>query len=240
VSASTLWVTGVATLLGGLVRGAAGFGGALVMVPLLATVSVPAAAVSLVLVIESAGYVDMLRHRGREIDWRAITPLTAAAIVTVPIGVYGITHFSVPLMTRVIAVCVMASALVLMSGWRYARTPVLPVTLGVGAVSGLLEGVAGVPGPPVALFLYGGPQSARTVRDNLVGYFLVLDLLTLAAFALQGSVTREVLWLAAPSLPLSLLANWGGVRLSSVLPDAVLRRIALGLILAAGMGLLLA
>ena len=237
--APTLWVTGIAALLGGLVRGATGFGGALVMVPLLATVSLPAAAVSLVVVIECAGYVDMLRHRGRGIDWRSIVPLTVAAIVTVPIGVYGVTHLPVPLMTRVIAACVMASALGLMSGWRYARTPALPITLGVGAVSGLLEGVAGVPGPPVALFLYGGPQSAHTVRDNLVGYFLVLDLFTLAAFALQGSVTREVLWLAALSLPLSLLANWGGVRLSGTLPDTLLRRIALGLVLLAGMALLL-
>jgi len=240
VSPSTLCVTGVAALLGGLVRGAAGFGGALVMVPLLATVSLPAAAVSLVLVIECAGYVDMLRHTGRGIHWRSIAPLTVAAIVTVPIGVYGITHLPVPLMTRLIAACVMASALVLMSGWRYARTPALSVTLGVGAVSGLLEGVAGLPGPPVALFLYGGPQSARTVRNNLVGYFLVLDLLALAAFALQGSVTREVLSLAALSLPLSLLANWGGVRLSGALPDTLLRRIALVLVLVAGMGLLLA
>src|SRR5262245_10591672 len=118
------------------------------MVPLLATVSVPAAAVSLVLVIECAGYADMLRHTGPGVDWRSIAPLTAAAIATVPIGVYGVTHLSVPLMTRVIAACVMASALLLLSGWRYARAPGLPVALGVGAVSGLLEGVAGVPGPP--------------------------------------------------------------------------------------------
>src|SRR5690349_15162183 len=183
----TLWVTAGAAFLGGLVRGAAGFGGALVMVPLFAAVSVPAAAVSLVLLIESVGYVDMLRHVGRRIAWRAILPLTAAALVAVPLGVYAVTQFPIPAMTRVIAGCVIASALVLLAGWRYHGEPKLPVALGVGVVSGVLDGMAGIPGPPVALFLYGGQQSPQTVRDNLVGYFLVLDLATLAAFTWQGT-----------------------------------------------------
>src|SRR5689334_15289684 len=96
----TLWVTVGAAFLGGMVRGAAGFGGALVMVPLFAVVSLPAAAVSLVLLIECVGYVDMLRHVGHRVAWRAILPLTAAALVAVPLGVYAVTQFPAAAMTR--------------------------------------------------------------------------------------------------------------------------------------------
>jgi len=235
----TLLVTGGAVFLGGLVRGATGFGGALVMVPLLATVTTPAAAVSLVLLIEVAGYADMLRHAGPRIQWRAIGALTVAAIVAVPLGVYAVTHVDTAIMTRVIAGCVIVLALILMTGWRYTGTPAWPVTVGVGAVSGALDGLAGVPGPPVALFLYGGPHAARTVRDNLVGYFLLLDLATLVAFAIEGTLRAELLWLGLGSLPVSIVANGIGVWLARRLPETLLRRLALLVVVAAGMALLL-
>jgi hypothetical protein len=227
-----------AVFLGGAVRGATGFGGALVMVPLLAQAAAPATAVSLVLLIECVGYADMLRHAGRRIQWRAILPLTVAAILAVPLGVYLVTHLAVPVMMRIIAACVIGSALVLLTGWHYAGAPGWPATVGVGAAAGLLDGLAGVPGPPVALFLYGGPQPARTVRDNLVGFFLLLDLATLAAFAMEGTLRGELLWLGALSLPVSMLGNALGVRLARWLPEALLRRLALGLILLAGLALL--
>ena len=238
-AAVTLLVIGGAVFLGGLVRGATGFGGALVMVPLLATVTTPAAAVSLVLLVEVAGYADMLRHAGPRIQWRAIGVLTIAAIVAVPLGVYAVTHVDTAIMTRVIAGCVIVLALILMTGWRYTGTPGWPVTVGVGAVSGALDGLAGVPGPPVALFLYGGPHAARTVRDNLVGYFLLLDVATLVAFAIEGTVRAELLWLGLGSLPVSIVANWIGVWLARRLPETLLRRLALLVVVAAGMALLL-
>lgn len=233
-----LLVTGGAVFLGGLVRGATGFGGALVMVPLLATVTTPAAAISLVLLIEVAGYADMLRHAGRRIQWRAIGVLTVAAIVAVPLGVYAVTHVETAIMTRVIAGCVIALALILMTGWRYTGTPTWPVTVAVGAMSGALDGLAGVPGPPVALFLYGGPHAAQTVRDNLVGYFLLLDMATLVACAIEGTLRAE-LWLGLGSVPISIAANWIGVWLARCLPETLLRRLALLVVVAAGMALLL-
>jgi len=126
-----------------------------------------------------------------------------------------------------------------MTGWRYAGAPGWPATLGVGVVSGALDGMAGVPGPPVALFLYGGPQPAQVVRDNLVGYFLLLDLATLTAFAIEDTLRWELLWLGALSLPVSMAANGIGVWLTRRLPEALLRRLALGLVALAGLALLL-
>src|SRR6266851_367657 len=113
------------------------------MVPLLATVTTPAAAISLVLLIEVAGYADMLRHAGRRIQWRAIGVLTVAAIVAVPLGVYAVTHVETAIMTRVLAGCVIALALILMTGWRYTGTPAWPVTVAVGAMSGALDAMFG-------------------------------------------------------------------------------------------------
>src|SRR5260370_38204186 len=129
------------------------------MVPLLATVTTPAAAISLVLLIEVAGYADMLRHAGRRIQWRAIGVLTVAAIVAVPLGVYAVTHVDTAIMTRVIAGCVIALALMLMTGWRYTGTPGWPVHRAVGAASRALDGLAGAPCSPLSLFLRLSPHA---------------------------------------------------------------------------------
>ena len=94
-------------------------------------------------------------------------------------------------------------------------------------------------GPPVALFLYGGPYVARTVRDNLVGYFLLLDVATLVAFAIEGTLRAELLWLGLGSMPVSIVANWIGVWLARRLPETPLRRLALLVVVVAGASLLL-
>ncbi len=238
-SAIALLLAGAGVFAGGLVRGATGFGGALVMVPVLAAVFTPAASVALVLLVEAAGYADLLRHAGGRIQWRQIAPLTAASVVAVPLGVYLVTQVPPALMARVIGGCIVVLALAMLTGWRYAGAPDWPATLGVGLLSGVLDGLAGTPGPPVALFLYGGPHAAHTVRDNLVGYFLVLDLATVAAFALEGTLSVQLLWLALGFLPVSILANWMGVRLARRLPEPLVRRGALGLVVVLGAALLL-
>lgn len=181
----------------------------------------------------------MLRHAGRRIQWRAIGVLTGAAIVAVPLGVYAVTHVDTAIMTRVIAGSVIALALILMTGWRYTGTPGWLVTVGVGAVSGALDGLVAVPGPPVALFLYGGPHPAQTVRDNLVGYFLLLDVATLIAFAIEGTLRAEWLWLGLGSVPISIAGNWMGMWLARRLPEIRLRRLALLIVVLAGLALFL-
>ena len=95
------------------------------------------------------------------------------ALVGVPTGVYLLTHLD-PLTIRwaIIGICAALLAL-LLSGWRYHGRPKPPLTVGVGALSGLFSGASQVGGPPVIAYSLGGAIPANIVRANIVLYFEV-------------------------------------------------------------------
>jgi uncharacterized membrane protein YfcA len=71
---------------------------------------------------------------------------------------------------------------VLWSGWRYHGAPRLPITLGVGLFSGVSAGAVLIAGPPVILYWLGGGSSAKTLRANLMVFFMICDVLLVAIF----------------------------------------------------------
>ena len=72
---------------GGVIRGTTGFGGALVMTPLLSAVFTPQLAVPTVLLLESFAAGPMLPSAVRIARFRLIVPICVAAFVTTPFGV---------------------------------------------------------------------------------------------------------------------------------------------------------
>lgn len=221
--------------LAGLVRGLAGFGGALVMVPILSLLYGPAPAVATVITIELAGYLQLLPGALPHIRWREVAPMGLAALVALPLGVYLVVHLPPGLMRRAIGAIVAVLAVLLMVGWRLSRRPGRPVALAVAALSGLLGGLAGTPGPPVVLLLYVGPDSAAENRQQLIGYFSVLDLAAMGLYATQGALGRGALARALLLIPVSIVATWLGARLHRRTGEQWLRRLALGLILGIGL-----
>lgn len=230
-----LAIAGAAALAAGVVRGLVGFGGALVMVPILSLLFGPAPAVAVVIALELLGFLQLLPGAVRHVRWRELAPMSVAALAVLPLGAWLVVHVAPEVMRRTIGGIVVALGLLLLWGRRAARRPGLPAALGVAGVSGLLQGLAGTPGPPVVLFLLAGPDSAAANRHQLVGYFAVLDTAGLLLFAAQGTVDGLMLGRIALLLPLSVAGTWLGARLFYRAREALLRRLALALIIAIGL-----
>jgi hypothetical protein len=224
-----------ATAVAGGVRGLAGFGGALVAVPILSLLYGPAPAVAMVTALELLGFLQLLPGAARHIRWREVGPMCAAALLALPLGVYLVLHVPAEPMRRTIGAIVALLAVLLMLGWRARRRPGLPGALGVSAVAGLLEGMAGTPGPPVVLYLFAGPDSAATNRHQLIGFFALLDAAAVALFAAQGVFGGGTLERTLLLLPVSVAATWLGGHYFRHTGEALLRRLALVLILLIGL-----
>ena len=96
---------------------------------------------------------------------------------------------------------VMAAIAVLASGWRYRAVPSFPTTTAVGGLAGFTSGLAGMAGPPIVLFMLGGPNDAGTVRANIVVFFALATLVGAAAYLAHGMITRATLLAALLLLP---------------------------------------
>lgn len=96
-----------------------------------------------------------------------IAPISAAAVLAVPLGGYLLTGADPLTLRRLIALIVIAFSLVLLSGRRYQGAQRLPTSLALGALSGTMLGATSIGAPPVILYLLSGPDRVAVTRANL-------------------------------------------------------------------------
>ncbi len=217
--------------LAGVVRGFTGFGSSMMMAPLFALAFGPVSGVATVVLTEMAVTAQLIPGAVREVHWREVLPMGAAASLAVPFGGYVLITAEPELMRRAIALVVLAFALVMLAGWRYRGTRPLPLTLGVGVVSGAMLGSVGMAGPPVILYLLSGPDAAARNRANIIIYFALTSVVVTLTLILNGAVDGASLWRAVAVTPVFMAGAWLGGRLFSRASEALYRRAALYLLL---------
>ncbi|MEM9603808.1 MAG: sulfite exporter TauE/SafE family protein [Pseudomonadota bacterium] len=224
-----LWLS-FAVGLAGLVRGFAGFGTALVYVPLAGLVIPPVWVVMTILVYDLIGPLPLVPESVRSARRPDLVMLALGLCVGVPVGVWLLADVDPTAFrwgTSLLAGVLLA---VLVSGWRYAHYLQPPGVVGVGALGGLLGGVAGVPGPPVILLYMSGPGRAAEVRATVNLYLLIFDAIVFAAFAGFGMLALEPLLLGVLLIPPYMLACWTGARLFDPEREKLFRTVAYVLI----------
>lgn len=234
VTSAGLWAAMAAVGLAGLVRGFSGMGLGLVGMPVLSIVYGPAQAIVILLLLQALTTVQMVPPSIRHCDGRLVLTLSLAAGACLPLGVWLLRTLEPELVRRLIAVFVVICAVTMMAGFRYTRRPGPVVTLAVAGFSGLATGFTGIGGPPVALYLFSGPESARQNRHNLIMYFAALNGVALTVFALFGLLLGSSFVRALLLTPAIVLGVRGGQWLYMRASDALLRRAALWLILLIG------
>jgi hypothetical protein len=109
------------------------------------------------------------------------------------------------------------------------------VTVGVGALGGLLGGVAMVSGPPAIAYLLGRGLPARQVRAAITLYLAAGGLFAGIAFTAAGLLHAGLLPALAVGLPAYGIGILGGVRMFGLASDLTFRRVCYGMIAASAL-----
>ncbi|CAN1533975.1 COG0730 Predicted permeases [Rhabdaerophilaceae bacterium] len=230
----TLAVLLFAGLLGGLVRGFTGFGFAMIFMPIASTVLAPSLALAVIFLIDCPFALVLGAMAARRADLRGVATLLAAASLMLPVGLWLLISLDPQVMRWIICGLILAALALLMSGWRYQGKPSLPLTLGVGSVSGLFSGMASLGGMPLALFwLSSQTKSPADMRTDMQAYFGLSTLVSLGFLAWSGLLSWKALMLAIVLMPIYGLALWLGTHGFHIASEATFRRIAYGIILLA-------
>lgn len=170
----------------GLVRGFAGFGTAMVFVPIAALVVEPIYAILMMMTFDLFGPIALLPRAWRDGEPRDVGLLGIGAIVGLPFGVYLLTQLDPVVFRWIVSLLAISLLVLLVSGWRYRNPLNAMMTSLVGGVSGFLCGVAALPGPPVILSYMSSPRSPQVIRGNTMMYLFLVDLLTFVVFGIKG------------------------------------------------------
>ncbi len=216
-----------------------GFGLALVSMPLLVGLLGIQTAAPLVAIVAGVAELLLLVRYRADLNLRAVSRLTAASLLGVPLGIVALRQADGDLITRLLGVLVLGYAAYALFG------PTLPAlnrpawAYGFGFVSGILSGAYNTGGPPVIIYGNCRRWPPAEFKSNLQGFFLVNSSLVLIGHALSGNFTAVVGQQALIALPAILLAVLLGTRLDHYLDAERFRRIVLLVLLGLGASLLL-
>jgi uncharacterized membrane protein YfcA len=211
LSAAGLAVLSGATLLGGLVRGFTGFGFAMVFMPLASVVLGPVAALGLIWYIDAPFALPIALRNARQAEWREVAPLLLTATLALPAGIWLLIWLDRETMRWILAGLIFAAVALMASGWRYHGRPGVPLSLGVGALSGLFNGMASIGGMPLAVFWLGAQRNDRhRTRANLQTFFGVSTLVSGAILWRNDILTITALTMALPLMGIYGAGMWAG------------------------------
>lgn len=216
-------------------QGLTGFGFSVVAVPALLLVFEPSTVVVLALVLSLVLTVTVLPGAPGRVDVRAHLPLFTMSVVGAVAGGLLLPHLSGPLLRPILGFFAFAGgiAVVFARSLRPIRNEKLALGM-TGLVSGLMNGLASLSGPPVAILAIRQRWDAARARKTMLGYSLFVNLVALVALAASHLVTVQRLEMAAVLLPAVFVGRLAGVTGSKRLPAGAYRAVTMALVLFCG------
>lgn len=204
-------IAGITAFAAGFVRGLAGFGLSVVLVPVLQLTIAPQAAVLVgIISLFLVGLTDIGRIR-RDADRSAI-PIIVIALASMPLGLWALTALPSDI-ARVLIALVSLGAFVLvvvpLGRISMARKPALAIS---GIATGFFGGFAGMPGPGMAPFYLRGRLAPNAARASMMAIFLVVTPLSAILFVALGVGSWREAMLAFALFPFVLAGDWFGHR----------------------------
>ncbi len=213
-------------LAAGFIRGFAGFGGPLVMLPILNQILVPAASMWVMMWVDLLVNVRLLPEAREHASRSVLVPLTLGTLATMPIGVKLMADSDPAIMKRVIGAAILVAALLLLLGWRYPGRPRGAMWITAGMLSGLVMGATSL-AVTVALFLSADRQSAAQARANFIVWVFVATIALLVLLVAQGALRPGYVRTIGVLAPLYLLGTIAGAQLQGRAPEPLVRRLVL-------------
>ena len=224
------------------VRGFAGFGGALLMVPLLGLVWDIRLALVLVGLIQLVTGTMLVVMSRKSVDRPTLLPVLIWSVVGLAAGSLLLARLPVDWIARILGVAtIVIGAITLARKVVVAQDPGRSkglLTSGVGLTGGVMHGLIGTSGPIIVPYLQRVLPSPAGMRSTLLAYFLVLDLLRIGGYLQLGLVSMEALERSLLLIPLAVLGSIIGSRIQVNVSDEVFRIAVSSLLIVSGVLLL--
>jgi uncharacterized membrane protein YfcA len=207
-------------------RGLTGFGFAIAVVPLLSLTMPPVQAVPLVVCLQLVGNLIDARSSLDDCHWPSLRWLMLGAAIGSPLGVVGLSLIPSSWARLLIATATGLAVATLARGFALGAMPGVRLTVPVGVLAGLFNGLAAMPGPPVVAYYMATPLRRDQVRSSLSVFFLLTAVIAAASAVWLGLVGLDAVAFTVAALPLMFIGTRLGRHLFTLGTDATHRRIA--------------
>jgi uncharacterized membrane protein YfcA len=230
----------LAVALAGLMRGFVGFGAALISVPVLSLAMGPQAAIAVNAVMGLPAVVQLLPEAIRRAERPVVLPMCLAIFLATPIGTWLLVSIDPALMKIAISALVLLMVAFLASGWRLHGHIARSKLVAAGIAGGLVQGIAGMGGPPVVAVALSRDGEASQQRGNVLALMTAVSLSSILPLLHYGLFTRQTVTISVVLIPIYAVATAIGARFFSLGGQKHYRRAALAMLAIIGVATFIA
>ena len=139
-----------------------------------------------------------------------VLPFCVLTFVAAPVGTWILVVADPTIMKVVISAFVLAMVPMLYLNWRPKGVHRTGFLLTAGAASGLVQGCAGVGGPPAVAIALARDATPQTQRANVIGATTALALSGLVPLWWHGVFTTNVIVMSLLAAPFYAVGSWSG------------------------------
>ncbi len=221
-----------------LVRGVAGFGSALIAVPLLALTMPLTVVVPLVVFLDYLGSASQGINNRDSIHWNEILPLLPFSLIGVAISLYVMESVRPEMLSVALGGFIILFAvyqLLPMNLGRASRRIAVPA----GFFGGFVGTLFGTGGPFYVIYLNLRHLDKNAFRATFAAIFLIDGAMRLGGYAVKGFYTAEMLAYMAFAVPVAGLGLFFGGKIHTALGRDTFVRLISVLLLGSGTALLM-
>ena len=182
------WII-AAAFVAGIVRGFAGFGTAMIFLPIASQYLNPFAAIAALTVMDLVGPLPIVRSAWRDAHQKDLFRLIIGMIVILPFALWLLVQLDPVIFRYLVSGIALFMLIALLFGLRYRGTIRAKWVYLIGGCAGLTGGLTGVPGPPVIIFYMASPHGPSVIRANNLLFLMAFDLAILLYFLMLDRLT---------------------------------------------------
>ena len=217
----------------------AGFGGALIMVPLFTLMIDPVQAIALTGMCSAIALAHLVPSLLSVVRWKEAAPLVAGLLVAISISSGFLVKADPAFVRLCMGAFVLLAAFILIRDLRY-KGPRGPVpSFGIGTVTGVIMGGAGVPAGPVMVIYYlAAPEPPAVQRANIMVSVWLLLVIMLANLVMRDAIAAKTAISAVFIAPASIIGAFLGQYLFKRVPVSWFKTFAHWLLVVIGISML--
>lgn len=193
---------------GGLLRGLAGFGSALVLAPGIALMLGARDGVVITVILNALTLVQLVIPAAALTRRRIVVPMVIAAVIATPFGTHLLASVDAHALRRGIGAFSIVAAACMLVKIRVPSTTRVSASLAAGALSGFATGVSGIGGPPAVLYLMSDRGTPGAVlRADFIVFLTFGQLAAVPPLFVLHVVTWPLVIIALELVPLYVVAT---------------------------------
>jgi len=218
----------------GFIRGFLGFASGLITIPILSLLYSPIFAMVFNIVLEIPATIYLTYVGAKTSKFKEISPMFFSMMITIPVGTIFLVSINEQIIRIIMSILVIFFVILIASGWRLKTTITKYILMITGVISGLIQGVAGMGGPPFATVLLSKGDGNNITRGNILIMSTGTVISAIFSMFYFNLFTKEIFLTGLFTSPLYILVSYVGSQFYDLSGNKYYRNVSLSILFLIG------